>query len=64
MPLLTTSVLQKIGQTEFGILDDLVDRSLHINIDVAHGNPNIESISDILESALLTVDRTDPNTKI
>lgn len=60
MPSLTKDVLLKIEPDDFEILDDLVNRSLSIQIDIANGSPNIEIISDILESALLTVDKEDP----
>jgi hypothetical protein len=60
MPSLTKDVLQKINSDDLEILGDLVTRSLAIQIDVANGTPNIEEISDVLESALLIIDRNDP----
>lgn len=59
MPSLTKNVLQKIEPDDFEILDELVNKSLSIHIDVANGVPNIEIISDILESAILIVDKAD-----
>lgn len=59
MPELTMKVIEKLESEEVKILDELVYKSLNRYIDMASGDPNIEIISDLLEAALFTVEKTD-----
>ncbi|MDO8724601.1 MAG: SIR2 family protein [Candidatus Methanoperedens sp.] len=58
MPELTVKVIEKLDREEVEILDGLVYKSFNKHIDKASGDPNIEIISDLLETALFTVEKT------
>lgn len=60
MPELTVKVIEKLSASEADLLDDLVSKAHGTKIDRAKGEPNIELISDLLESALFTIDRAEP----
>ena len=61
MASLTKKVLDDISPEYFDILNALVHRSLGTYIDKSTGNPNIEIITDILESAILIIDQSHPD---
>lgn len=50
---LTTKVLNKLNEEQFNLISNLVYNNLSIKIDKNSSNPNIEEISDILESTII-----------
>lgn len=60
MPQLTTDVLNQLKADEISVLEDLVRRSEGRDLDKSTGNPNIETIVDILEAAIISSDTKSP----
>lgn len=57
---LTIHVISKLNSQEMKLLDFLVGKTLKRTIDKIKGEPNIELIFDVLESALVTTSPNDP----
>lgn len=61
LPELTTMVLSNLDQDRLESLNNLVKNEYGKDIDLESGDPNIETISDLIEVALMTIDRSSPN---
>jgi hypothetical protein len=55
MPELTIRVLEKLDPNEISIIETIIEKQLNIKLDKSRGEPNIEVISDTIESGIYTV---------
>lgn len=60
---LTTSVIKDLNEEQFNLISDLVYNNLKIIIDRNSVNPNIEEISDFLESTIISISQESDKNK-